>query len=494
MFCRSARDPSLPQQRATARTPARARRRSSGCDRRFRGIDPVCGMTFVSVRRADRLTRFAKSVGSQDERRAPGADRRRGGPARRAGRGAAARRLTRRTSAARPSRPRLRAGSGWRARWRRRGPTLQEPSGRLGDYTDALPGAFGRHAGTRYGDAVSGYALIDAGLRERDPRLVQTGIRAISFATDPARRPSRPSVFEQFAVAAAYNLARRQLAGDPGFERARERWESVAAPRQDRRAPARRPLLQPLARRRGRSARAAAHGPALERPQGGAGRRRGARAAARRGAGQRPHPRPAAAARPRGAVRRARQPARLPRALARALRARRPPARPRRPRRQPGGCCSKASGRRRWSMAPNGSLAYFGRSQEEAWAPAGRRLRRRLHGGAARLAARRRDGRAHGRLSLARAARARLPDRARGRRDRAGDRSGAATRLARPRRLRRRSVDGRACADDAQLDARAAPARAFDGPAAGRLPARARRSRRVAGAWRSCAAARPGTR
>ena len=105
-------------------------------------------------------------------------------------------------------------------------PDLQEPSGRLGDYTDALPGAFGRHAGTRYGDAVSGYALIDAGLRERDPRLVQTGIRAISFATDPARRPSRPSVFEQFAVAAAYNLARRQLAGDPGFERARKRWES----------------------------------------------------------------------------------------------------------------------------------------------------------------------------------------------------------------------------------------------------------------------------
>lgn len=26
-------------------------------------------------------------------------------------------------------------------------PRLQEPSGRLGDYTDALPGAFGEHAG-----------------------------------------------------------------------------------------------------------------------------------------------------------------------------------------------------------------------------------------------------------------------------------------------------------------------------------------------------------
>ena len=105
-------------------------------------------------------------------------------------------------------------------------PAVQEPSGRLGDYTDELPGAFGLHAGTRYGDAVGGYALIDAGVRDDDRRLVRTGIRAISFATDPERRPSRPSVFEQFAVAAAYNLARRELAGDPDFARARVRWEA----------------------------------------------------------------------------------------------------------------------------------------------------------------------------------------------------------------------------------------------------------------------------
>src|SRR5687768_1399053 len=50
-------------------------------------------------------------------------------------------------------------------------PENQEPSGRLGDYTDELPGAFGDHAGTRYGDAVMGYALIQAGVRERDRRL-----------------------------------------------------------------------------------------------------------------------------------------------------------------------------------------------------------------------------------------------------------------------------------------------------------------------------------
>jgi hypothetical protein len=105
-------------------------------------------------------------------------------------------------------------------------PGLQEASGRLGDYTDALPGSFGDHAGTRYGDAVMGCALIQAGVRERDRRLVRTGIRAISFATDPERRPSRPSVFEQLAVAAAYNVAREQLAGDPEFARHRARWEA----------------------------------------------------------------------------------------------------------------------------------------------------------------------------------------------------------------------------------------------------------------------------
>jgi hypothetical protein len=104
-------------------------------------------------------------------------------------------------------------------------PALQGRSGRLADYTDRLPGVLGRHRGTRYGDAVTGYALIDAGLRERDRELVGTGIRAVSYATDPERRPSRPSVFEQLGVAGAYNLARRRLADDPGFARARPRWE-----------------------------------------------------------------------------------------------------------------------------------------------------------------------------------------------------------------------------------------------------------------------------
>lgn len=72
---------------------------------------------------------------------------------------------------------------------------------------------------------MTGDALIDAGLRERDRELVGTGIRAVSFATDPQRRPGRPSVFEQLGVAGASNLARRRLADVRGFARARPRWE-----------------------------------------------------------------------------------------------------------------------------------------------------------------------------------------------------------------------------------------------------------------------------
>ena len=71
--------------------------------------------------------------------------------------------------------------------------------------------------------------------------------------------------------------------------------------------------------------------------------------------------------------------------------------------------------------------------------------------------------------------------------------AGAEARLARPRRLCRRAVDGRAGADAAQLDARAAPARALGGPAAGRLPARRDGQPGTRAHWRSCGAARPGS-
>jgi hypothetical protein len=103
-------------------------------------------------------------------------------------------------------------------------PSLQHRDGELVDYTDRLPGAFGRHVGTRYGDAVMGYALLQAGLREGDRRLIRTGIRAVSVASDPTRRPHRPSVFENLGVAASYNLGREHLAHDPDFARVRPRW------------------------------------------------------------------------------------------------------------------------------------------------------------------------------------------------------------------------------------------------------------------------------
>ena len=110
-------------------------------------------------------------------------------------------------------------------------PSLQKGEGELIDYMDEYTNPGGKPGGTRYGDALMGYALIQTGLRTGNRAYVDTGIRAISFATDPNRHfapgaRTDDSVFEQWAVAAAYNLARRRLEGDGGFEKHRERWET----------------------------------------------------------------------------------------------------------------------------------------------------------------------------------------------------------------------------------------------------------------------------
>lgn len=109
-------------------------------------------------------------------------------------------------------------------------PNLQKGEGELIDYMDEYTNPGGKPGGTRYGDALMGYALIQTGLRSGNRSYVDTGIRSISWATDPNRyfppeARSDDSVFEQWGVAAAYNLARVQLKGDPLFERNRDRWE-----------------------------------------------------------------------------------------------------------------------------------------------------------------------------------------------------------------------------------------------------------------------------
>jgi hypothetical protein len=110
-------------------------------------------------------------------------------------------------------------------------PDLQKGEGELIDYMDEYTNPGGKPGGTRYGDALMGYALIQTGIRAGKRAWIDTGIRSISWATDPNRyfppgARSDDSVFEQWGVAAAYNLARTHLRGDGGWERHRERWET----------------------------------------------------------------------------------------------------------------------------------------------------------------------------------------------------------------------------------------------------------------------------
>jgi hypothetical protein len=105
-------------------------------------------------------------------------------------------------------------------------PSIQQSRGNLPDYLDGFVGfPVRKYRGTRYGDAVMGYSLIAVGVRENERRFTAAGLRAIAYAIGPYSRHHRPSVFEQLGVAGAYRLARDHLAGDPLFQRIRRRWE-----------------------------------------------------------------------------------------------------------------------------------------------------------------------------------------------------------------------------------------------------------------------------
>jgi hypothetical protein len=95
-------------------------------------------------------------------------------------------------------------------------PGLQQPSGR---FRNILGG------GTRFGEATLGYALLQAGARADNRAQIHAGLKAISFAVRESTARSRPSVFENLSIAAAYNIAKRSLRHDPVFKRARPRWE-----------------------------------------------------------------------------------------------------------------------------------------------------------------------------------------------------------------------------------------------------------------------------
>src|SRR3954471_21390677 len=65
-----------------------------------------------------------------------------------------------------------------------------------------------------YGEAVLGYALIDAGLRDDKRPWVRTGLRALHYAVT---HKSETSVFQNMAVGLAYRLGERRLRHDDGW-------------------------------------------------------------------------------------------------------------------------------------------------------------------------------------------------------------------------------------------------------------------------------------
>src|SRR5439155_18658155 len=107
-------------------------------------------------------------------------------------------------------------------------PSIQQPAGNLPDYLDGIvgqpPPVF---AGTRYGDALMGLALMQVGTRQGNETLTHAGIRSVTYATTVHSQsvPGQPSVFENWAVAEAYDLARRTLGADPLFRSSRGQWE-----------------------------------------------------------------------------------------------------------------------------------------------------------------------------------------------------------------------------------------------------------------------------
>ena len=75
-----------------------------------------------------------------------------------------------------------------------------------------------------YGNALIGYALLRAGERRDDSRLVAAGVRGVdSVLSEP---PADRGVFDLLGVAAAYNFARSELGAVPSFRAARPRWEA----------------------------------------------------------------------------------------------------------------------------------------------------------------------------------------------------------------------------------------------------------------------------
>jgi hypothetical protein len=80
--------------------------------------------------------------------------------------------------------------------------------------------------GTRYGDSMLGFALIQQGISENDEALIKSGMQGMAFAVPRLALHSRPSIFEAMAVVGVYNLRGDPRVGnDPTFKRLKPKME-----------------------------------------------------------------------------------------------------------------------------------------------------------------------------------------------------------------------------------------------------------------------------
>lgn len=93
-----------------------------------------------------------------------------------------------------------------------------------GTYADVLapPGAH-----SRYGESMLGYAMVQAGLRRGDRRLLNAGVRGVDAAVrENGFRRHGDAPFENLAIAAAYNVLRQRDPAQPRFRARRRAWEA----------------------------------------------------------------------------------------------------------------------------------------------------------------------------------------------------------------------------------------------------------------------------
>ena len=105
-------------------------------------------------------------------------------------------------------------------------PRFQHHNGNLDEYV----GRKGEKARDHYGPAMFGAALVLYGLRTCRPDVTHAGLRAIHWASVnlPYRKGKLRTVvvFENLALAFAYEQASSALAGDVAYERMRRAWEA----------------------------------------------------------------------------------------------------------------------------------------------------------------------------------------------------------------------------------------------------------------------------